>query len=168
MWLLDWSHGSLYLHQDRIEALVEIIFLSPPTLPGTLPSTEKVPSLCFGHSLFGAISLANSFWIDAHPTQIGLIEQWLIEVSGSSPKLIGEGTAWARRCILGAGPLHTHLSYIHLHKIVAKLDKEFQLHTAAPWTFDLILPTLKIRGKFTAILGVQTNKFYGCTNYRIV
>ncbi len=33
---------------------------------------------------------------------------------------------------MGAGPLYTYLSYIHLHKIVAKLDKEFQLHTAAP------------------------------------
>ena len=28
---------------------------------GTLPSSEKVLSLCFGHSLFGAISLANPF-----------------------------------------------------------------------------------------------------------
>jgi hypothetical protein len=55
------SRGSLF-HQNGIEeALVVIIFLSPPTLPGTLPSTEKVPSSCFWESLFGVISLANPF-----------------------------------------------------------------------------------------------------------
>ena len=43
-------------------------FSFPPTLPGTLPLTERVPSSCFRESLFGAISLANPFWVDVHPT----------------------------------------------------------------------------------------------------
>ena len=51
-----------------LEALIEIIFLSPPILPGTLPPTEKVPSSCLGHSLFEAISLAKPFWVDVHLT----------------------------------------------------------------------------------------------------
>jgi hypothetical protein len=59
--LISWQ-PFIRQNDKGLEALVEIIFLSPPALPGTLPPTEKVPSSCLGHLLFEAISLAKPFF----------------------------------------------------------------------------------------------------------
>jgi hypothetical protein len=81
--LISWQP---FIRQNNkgLEALVEIFFLSPTALPGTLPPTDKVPSSCLGHSLFEAIFLAKPFWVDVHPTYIGFIERGLSEASGCS------------------------------------------------------------------------------------
>jgi hypothetical protein len=57
-----------FYHNRLKEASEENIFLSHP--PSLVPSrsNKKVPFYFLGEALFGAISLANPFWVDVHPT----------------------------------------------------------------------------------------------------
>ena len=51
-----------------MEASEENIFLSHPPSLAPSRSNKKVPFYFLGEALFGAISLANPFWVDVHPT----------------------------------------------------------------------------------------------------
>ncbi len=116
MWMLDWSCGSLSLHQnDFWEALVEIIFFPHPPSLVLFPHLRRCPPnvlviRCSEPSpwiILLGLCPSNLNW--TYWTGVA----WGIRLLA---KLIGEWIAWIWRCIWVQDP-YTHLSYTHSHKL---------------------------------------------------